>query len=109
MMPWLKCVSNGVCYVCLSLRLPGSRDWGYGVVVSAFRKQQQDRIGIPDSSAAAYVIDTLLCCAGSGSNGSQQGPAPAQLNADNAEMHVSRGFACTCPASIACIAQQVVY
>lgn len=66
----------------------GERQWGYGVVVSAFRKQQQERQGIPATAAAAYVIDTLLCVAGSSNGGrrEQGAPEPAALQAANAEM-----------------------
>ncbi|EFN51423.1 hypothetical protein CHLNCDRAFT_28067, partial [Chlorella variabilis] len=71
----------------------GARQWGFGVVVSAFRKQPQERQGVSEAAAAAYVVDTLLCCAApSGANGGSNGgggePTPADLAAENAEMQV---------------------
>ncbi|KAL4452733.1 hypothetical protein ABPG75_008395 [Micractinium tetrahymenae] len=73
----------------------GERDWGYGVVVSVFRKAVQDRPGITESAAAAYIVDALLCCRGTngrqagGGGAAQQGaPEPAQLGAGEAEMQV---------------------
>ena len=73
----------------------GGRQWGYGVVVSVFRKQAQDRQGVPESAAAAYVVDTLLCCSSSSSRGKLAAaagggpPEPAALGAADAEMQVS--------------------
>ncbi|KAI7838418.1 hypothetical protein COHA_007790 [Chlorella ohadii] len=75
----------------------GERQWGYGVVVSVLRKAAQDRVGVPESAAAAYLVDTLLCVAGSGGDFKQEqerkrevqgAPQPAALTAANAEMQV---------------------
>ncbi|KAL4421012.1 hypothetical protein ABPG77_008849 [Micractinium sp. CCAP 211/92] len=67
----------------------GDRDWGYGVVVSAFRRTEQDRPGIPETAAAAYIVDTLLCCRGAaGRRPATAVPEPAQLGAADAEMQV---------------------
>ncbi|PRW61094.1 superkiller viralicidic activity 2-like 2 isoform A [Chlorella sorokiniana] len=75
----------------------GERQWGYGVVVSVLRKSPQDRVGVPESASAAYLVDTLLCVAGSGGDHkkeqerkreAQGAPAPAALTASNAEMQV---------------------
>lgn len=79
------------CLHCLYCTPAGDREWGYGVVVSVFRKQQQDRQGVAESAAAAYVVDTLLCCArqaGGGGKQQAQAPRPAALGATDAEMQV---------------------
>ena len=80
----------------------GGRQWGYGVVVSVFRKQAQDRQGVPESAAAAYVVDTLLCCSSSSSRGKQAAaaagggpPEPAALGAADAEMQASAACRCS--------------
>lgn len=81
----------------LSLPAAGERQWGYGVVVSVLRKSPQDRVGVPESAAAAYLVDTLLCVAGTSGDHkleqerkreAQGAPAPAALTAANAEMQV---------------------
>lgn len=81
----------------------GERQWGYGVVVSVLRKAAQDRVGVPESAAAAYLVDTLLCVAGSGGDikkdqerkrEAQGAPQPAALTAANAEMQVRLPGAC---------------
>ena len=68
------------------------------MVVSVLRKSAQDRMGVPESAAAAYIVDTLLCVAGSGGDfrkeqerkrEAQGAPQPAALAAGNAEMQVS--------------------
>jgi ATP-dependent RNA helicase DOB1 len=53
----------------------GAADWGYGVVVSVVRAE--------GGGAAAYWVDTLLCCADAGGK-----VAPAPLDAPRAEMRV---------------------
>jgi hypothetical protein len=86
------------CLHCLYCTPAGDREWGYGVVVSVFRKQQQDRQGVAESAAAAYVVDTLLCCArqaGGGGKQQAQAPRPAALAAADAEMQVRLSLACT--------------
>lgn len=86
-MSWLYC----------HCMLAGERQWGFGVVVSVLRKSAQDRVGVPESAAAAYLVDTLLCVAGAGGDHKQEqerkreaqgAPAPAPLTAANAEMQV---------------------
>lgn len=75
------------------LATAGDRDWGFGVVVSAFRKAAQERPGVPESAAEAYIVDALLCCRGGagGRQAAQQGaPEPALLGATDAEMQVGR-------------------
>ncbi len=78
------------------------------MVVSVLRKAAQDRVGVPESAAAAYLVDTLLCVAGSGGDfkmeqerkrEAQGAPQPAALTAANAEMQVrlvSTWFAAMC-------------
>lgn len=75
----------------------GERQWGFGVVVSVLRKSAQDRVGVPESAAAAYIVDTLLCAGGSGGDygkererkrETQGAPQPAALTDSNAEMQV---------------------
>lgn len=75
------------------------------MVVSVLRKSAQDRVGVPESAAASYIVDTLLCVGGSGGDygkererkrETQGAPQPAALTESNAEMQVWFFFGIQC-------------